>query len=219
LTPLELTGAFGVLAAGGVRATPHAVRVAVGPGGDVVAQPAQAAESVYAASETFLVTSALQGAVERGTGRGLRGWGYEGPIAAKSGTSNDFRDAWFVGYTPALALGVWVGFDDGQSLGLSGAQAALPIFARFLNATRAGPETGDFTPPRELEVVSVNPNTGFAADEECGGETEYFLPGTGPAVGDGCWSEVPRWIAEAGSKAIGGIRSFLERLFGRGRGR
>ena len=78
------------------------------------------------------MTSALEGAVNRGTGYPLRDLGYRGPVAGKTGTTNDARDAWFVGFTPELVAAVWVGFDDGTPLGLTGAQAALPIFGRFL---------------------------------------------------------------------------------------
>ncbi len=116
LTPLELARAFGVLAAQGYRADVHAVLGAVDQAGEAVGHVAPGGEQVFTPAETYLVTSALEGAVERGTGRGLRGWGYWGPIAAKSGTTNDFRDAWFVGYTPTIAVAVWVGFDDGGFL-------------------------------------------------------------------------------------------------------
>jgi penicillin-binding protein 1B len=213
VTPLELTSAYGVLAAEGFRSPPHAVR-RIGQSADVRQQGVEDGGFVYLPAETFLVTSALEGAVERGTGHGLRSWGYQGPIAAKSGTSNDYRDAWFVGYTPELVLGVWVGFDDGRSLGLSGAQAALPIFARFLTATEAGNDIA-FTEPPDLEIIRVNPENGLAAAGFCQGEPEYFLPGTGPAAGDDCWPGVPRWLSEAGSHAAGGIRAFIGRLFGR----
>ncbi len=214
LTPLELVRAFGVLAAQGYRADVHAVLGAADGEGQAMQGVARAGEQVFTPAETYLVTSALEGAVERGTGRGLRAWGYWGPIAAKSGTTNDFRDAWFVGYTPTLAVAVWVGFDDGQPVGLSGAQAALPIFARFLNATQAARDEKDLDPPPDLEIVAVDPQTGLAADESCGGEPEYFLPGTAPEGGGGCWgaADLPGWIADANARVSSGIRSLIEHL-------
>jgi penicillin-binding protein 1B len=214
VTPLEMAGAFGVLAAQGFRADLHAVEGILDRDGHLVTHTEHGGEQVFAPEETYLVTSALEGAVERGTGRGLRAWGYSGPVAAKSGTTNDYRDAWFVGYTPQLAVAVWVGFDDGQSVGLVGSQAAMPIFARFLNATQARSGGQDFEPPADLEMVSVDPLTGFAADESCGGEPEYFLPGTSPPEGEGCWGVpgVPGWIANAEAKVTSRVRSLLEEL-------
>ena len=214
VTPLELAGAFGVLAAQGFRADLHAVEGAINQDGELVTQTEHGGEQVYSPAETYLVTSALEGAVERGTGRGVRAWGYWGPIAAKSGTTNDYRDAWFVGYTPSLAVAVWVGFDDGRTIGLSGAQAALPIFARFINATRSTAGEWDIQPPPELEIVAVDPLTGLAADESCGGEPEYFLPGTAPPAGEGCWGlpGLPGWIANAEARVSAGVRSLIEHL-------
>ena len=218
VTPLELTAAYGVFAAQGFRIPPHAVRGTLGDRVEWHSNAPRDGGRVYDPPETYLVTSALEGAVERGTGRGLRAWGYDAPIAAKSGTSNDYRDAWFVGYTPEIVVGVWVGFDDGRSLGLSGAQAALPIFARFLGSSEMEDGPG-FTPPAELELKRVNPETGLSASAYCGGETEYFLPGTEPAGNDDCWSPVPHWLADVGERTFDGVRSFVEHLFGRRRHR
>jgi penicillin-binding protein 1B len=214
VTPLEMAGAFGVLAAQGFRADLHGVEGVLDRDGNLVARTEHGGEQVFTPEETYLVTSALEGAVERGTGRGLRAWGYWGPIAAKSGTTNDFRDAWFVGYTPQLAVAVWVGFDDGQRTGLAGSQAAMPIFARFLNATQERADGRDFEPPADLEIVSVDPRTGLAASKACGGEPEFFLPGTAPPEGQGCWGVpgVPRWIASAEARVSAGVRSLLEEL-------
>ncbi|MCK5489841.1 MAG: hypothetical protein KAI98_07620, partial [Gemmatimonadetes bacterium] len=101
-------------------------------------------------------------------------------------TTNGFRDGWFIGYTPTLAVAVWVGFDDGESLGLPGSRVALPIFARFMaSATgRHGDEgpwasTG-FDPPAGLEVVDVNPETGLRSGPGCPGRPEIFVRGTAP---------------------------------------
>ena len=130
----------------------------------------RAGEQVYVLAETYLVTSALRGAVERGTGRGLRSLGYRGEVAAKSGTTNDFRDGWFIGYTPSLTVGVWVGFDDGGSIELPGAGVALPIFTRFL-VDAVGPYGdrgryggGRFAIPPGIEVVEIDPAVTRAAD-------------------------------------------------------
>ncbi|MCK5713636.1 MAG: hypothetical protein KAI25_13015, partial [Hyphomicrobiaceae bacterium] len=174
VTPLELTRAYGVLAAGGFRADLHTTLGMLDTEGNVLDQMELTGEQVYTPAETYLVTSALRGAVERGTGRALRAMGYRGAVAAKSGTSSNFRDGWFVGYTPTLAIGVWVGFDDGRSLGVPGSRVALPIFARFLAGVSRTYREEEFEYPNGLEVVEVNSETGQRAGPGCRGERELF---------------------------------------------
>ena len=185
VTPLEMARAFGVLAAGGVRAESISILGILGADTGTVSRARLRAERVAGAEETYLVTSALQGVVERGTGRGVRRRGYRGVLAAKSGTTNDYRDAWFVGYTPTLAIAVWVGFDDGRSIGLPGSRAALPIFTGFLKAATVGEERSRFPVPDgiELAVMSVDRDRWG-----CRGRREVFLRGTVP--GDRCGSTV-----------------------------
>ncbi|UCC71627.1 MAG: PBP1A family penicillin-binding protein [Gemmatimonadota bacterium] len=200
VTPLELTRAYGVLAAGGYRAESRAVLGALDREGNVIARNDLTGEQVYDPAEAYLVTSALRGAVERGTGRGLRTMGYRGDVAAKSGTTNDFRDGWFIGYTPSLAVGVWVGFDDGQSIDLPGARVALPIFTRFLVAALgeygdSGPYGGaEFTHPPGLEMVEIDPRTGLRAGPGCRGTYELFLRGTAPRQSCSPWFRVIRYL-------------------------
>jgi len=183
---LELTRAYGVLAAGGFRADTRPILAVLDREGNLQQEGERTGEQAFAAAEAYLVTSALRGAVERGTGRGLRALGYHGDVAAKSGTTNDFRDGWFVGYVPSLTVGVWVGFDDGRGIGLPGARVALPIFARFLSGA-IGPG-GDqwpygrsaFVRPEGLDVVEVDLQSGLRAGPGCRGVREYFLTGTAP---------------------------------------
>lgn len=195
---LEITGAYGVLAAEGLRIPPHAVRAVLDSEGHRLEDlEATTPERAFTPAETYLVTSALRGAVERGTGRGVRAYGYEGPVAAKSGTTNGYRDAWFVGYTPELTVGVWVGFDDGSRIGLPGARAALPVFTQFLRAA-LGPEGGaDFRVPSGVELVDVDPATGLRAGWGCYGEPEFFLAGTVPEEGCRDRWKARRWWERA----------------------
>ncbi|MFQ5703675.1 MAG: transglycosylase domain-containing protein [Gemmatimonadales bacterium] len=182
VTPLELTRAFGVMAANGFRSDIHSVLGVLDNDGNIREGIELRGEQVYDPAQVYLITSALRGVVERGTGRSLRTLGYLGPVAVKSGTTNNYRDAWFVGYTPSLAVGVWVGFDDGKSIGLSGSRAALPIFARFL-IDAVGPYGGEeFHRPRGLEIVEVNQRTGLAAGRGCRGQPELFVRGTAPTT-------------------------------------
>ncbi len=198
VTPLQLTRAYGVLAAGGFRAELHTTLGVLDTEGNVLDRLEVTGEQVYTQAETYLVTSALRGAVERGTGRALRAMGYRGAVAAKSGTSSNFRDGWFVGYTPTLAIGVWVGFDDGRGLGIPGSRVALPIFARFLAGVARVYRDEEFERPSGLEVVEVNRETGLRAGPGCWGERELFLAGTAPRESCGYWS----------SRRFSGNRSF-----------
>jgi penicillin-binding protein 1B len=195
VTPLELTRAYGVLAAGGLRADTRAVLAVADPKGHVATAPAHSATRVFDQAETYLVTSALQGAVERGTGRGLRAQGIWGPLAGKSGTSSDWRDGWFIAYTPSLVVGVWVGYDDAQSIGLTGSRVALPIVARFLRAALGSDESADFPMPDGIQVAEVDPSSGRLAAWGCGGAQEVFLDGTAPTEQcESSWAP-GRWLA------------------------
>ena len=180
VSPLELTQAYNVLAAGGYRADINSILGVLGGKSQIVSRRIQTGEQVFDPAETYLITSALRGAVERGTGRALRSSGYRGPVAAKSGTTNQFRDAWFIGYTPSLTVGVWVGFDDGRSIGLSGSRAALPIFGQFLVDAEGTFGDTEFDIPYGLEVADVDRETGLLGGPGCSGEPEVFLRGTVP---------------------------------------
>lgn len=190
VTLLELVRAYGVLAAGGDLAAPRAVlgrtRYGQEPGRGGTPEVSRVVDPAVA----YLVTSTLEGVVTRGTGRGLNQDGRFGNIAGKTGTSNDWKDAWFIAYTPSLVVGVWVGFDDGRSLRLTGAGAALPIVARFL--AEAGSEAGaeSFEVPDGISEGYVTlADAGWGSD--CGSR-EIFLQGTEPA-GGGCGFDFPSW--------------------------
>ena len=117
--------------------------------------------------------------LERGTSR-----------STISGTSDDYRDAWFVGYTPELVVGVWVGFDDGRSLRASGARAALPIFSEFLIGALGEEGGSEFLRPAGVERVRVVARAGHRAGVRCGGEPEYFLEGSAPVESCGLFERV-----------------------------
>jgi membrane carboxypeptidase/penicillin-binding protein len=122
---------------------------------------------------TFLVTSALQGVVQRGTGRALGASRFKGDVAGKTGTSNNWRDAWFIAYSPEIVVGAWVGYDDGRSVKLTGGAAAVPMVAEFL--TNAKVVSRRFSIPNGIERSLV-----YSTDWWPCGEPEYFLRGTAP---------------------------------------
>jgi penicillin-binding protein 1B len=195
VSPVELARAYALLANGGERVDVRAAFHVTDLAGATLGEAPPVAERAFDPAEVALVTSALEGAVERGTGRPLRALGYRGPVAGKTGTTNESRDAWFVGYTPELVAAVWVGFDDGRPLGLTGARAALPIFGRFL-VDALGAEGGrPFADPPGLERVAIHEPTGLRAGFLCWGEREWFLAGTAPAERCG-----PSWLEDASAR-------------------
>jgi penicillin-binding protein 1B len=181
--PIELAGAFAVLANFGTRTEPLVIKSVVDRDGQVLTRKDIAVEQVIAPEEAYLVTSLLQGVVERGTGRGVRALGYTRPVAGKTGTTSDFRDAWFVGYTPETLALVWVGFDHNRPLNLTGAEAALPIWTEIMRRVTATEPARDFTPPPGVVLRKIDPATGLLSTGQCPDAiTEAFLQGTEPTV-------------------------------------
>src|SRR5262249_56324805 len=125
----------------------------------------------------------LQGVVTVGTGARARALGVTGDAAGKTGTTNDGRDAWFVGYTPTLVTLVWVGFDGRDAHGLSGAQAALPIWADFMRQAIDAYPAPAFTVPTGVTVTSIDTTNGRLANQYCPlTAREVFLQGTEPPL-------------------------------------
>jgi penicillin-binding protein 1B len=180
MTPLEVARTYGVLASGGVLRETRATLAVLDPEGADFGGDPSGARRVFAEAETYLVTSALIGAVERGTGRSLRALGVRGPIAGKTGTTNDLRDAWFAAFTPELVVVAWIGFDDGQRVGLTGAQGAIPLVASFLRKANGGNGWPDFTAPRGLVTEQIDPATGLLSASWCERVEEVFVRGTRP---------------------------------------
>ena len=130
---------------------------------------------------TFLVTNMMRSVINEGTGAGARAAGFTLDAAGKSGTTNDLRDAWFVGFTPELLTVVWVGLDDNTPVGLSGSQAALPIWAAFMKRALAGHANKAFSVPDGVTFVEIDKETGGRAGPFCEKVfNEAFLVGTEP---------------------------------------
>lgn len=181
VTLLELTSAYAVFANHGIRLSPASILMITDSNGRVLytndSIPAQAIRPETA----FLITNLLRGVVERGTGWKARELGR--PVAGKTGTTNVYRDAWFIGYTPTLVAGVWVGFDDQRSLGSgsTGSRAALPIWLAFMKEALKGQEPIDFSAPGSIIFRTIDPRTGLLSTERCRSSLrEAFLPGTEP---------------------------------------
>ncbi|NWF91879.1 MAG: PBP1A family penicillin-binding protein [Syntrophaceae bacterium] len=198
---LELTGAFSVFANGGEKIKPVFIKKIVTMKGEVLEEnypymewdekeeeeeppgstsPVQK-ERVLSPQHAYIMTHLLEGVVQHGTGQRAKVLGR--PIAGKTGTSSDYADAWFIGYTPSLLTTVWVGFDDHSSLGKdeTGARAALPIWISFMGQALKNTPIETFKVPQGMTLVKVNIETGLPVSEDSEqGIVEAFIHGTVP---------------------------------------
>jgi penicillin-binding protein 1B len=181
ISPLEIARAYATLANGGIRPSPHTFEDVVAMGGDTLERRTLRFERVLDPGTAFLVTSLLEGVVERGTAAGVRAMGLRGAIAAKTGTTDEERDLWFVGFTPELVAVVWVGFDEPRSIGVPSSRAALPIWVSFVKEVVGSQIRGVFLPPVDVRRVEIEPETGALALSGCPSRrTEFFLADTEP---------------------------------------
>jgi membrane carboxypeptidase/penicillin-binding protein len=177
--------AYNVLASGGYRIEPVTVLRVTDDGGRVLEQHyAPVPERIIRPESAFLITSMLQSVFTEGTAISAAARGFTAEAAGKTGTTNDYRDAWFAGFTPDLLCVVWVGFDDNTPVGLSGARAALPIWVEFMKAALSGKEPLPFTVPSEnIVFVEIDKETGLLASPFCPEtRSEAFIAGTEPRV-------------------------------------
>jgi penicillin-binding protein 1B len=179
--PIELTRAYCVFAAEGVQPFPLSLKGVADEHDKILEQQHLSIERLITPAEAFVMTSMLQSVVKEGTARSLQLRGVSWPVAGKTGTTNNFRDAWFVGYTPDILALVWVGFDNGDPTGATGAAAALPIWADLMNAIpQYRSETG-FKMPEGVEKIRVCSVTGRKAVAGCPDPVEvYFMAGHTP---------------------------------------
>jgi penicillin-binding protein 1B len=179
--PLELARAYCVFAAEGVQPFPLSLKGVVDEHDIILEQKHLNIERLIPPAEAFIMTAMLRSVVKEGTARSLKWRGVTWPVAGKTGTTNDFRDAWFVGYTPDILALVWVGFDNGDTIAATGAAAALPIWADLMNAIPQYRSETEFKAPRGVEKISVCSVTGLIAVADCPDPTEeYFLAGHTP---------------------------------------
>ena len=160
LTLLELTSAYGALANQGTWLRPSAIRHVLDAQGKLLEEHVPEGRQALPPELAYVATHMLRGTVERGTGAAAKALGR--PVAAKTGTTNDYSNAWFIGFTPRLAAGVWVGFDRPRSLGRdeTGSRVAVPIWTAFMQAALAGTPVEDFPVPAGVVVVPVDLSAG-----------------------------------------------------------
>jgi len=177
----EMVSAYGAFTNRGILVNPRYIRRVLNRQGQVLWEPPLQLSDALPPEVAYLTTSLLEGVVQRGTGRRAAALGW--PMAGKTGTTDEYRDAWFIGYTPKLAAGAWVGFDTPASLGdgEAGSRAALPIWMTFMRKVGPGMSPEDFEIPSGIEIVEVDPDSGLLAGPRCDNRfTEVFLEGTAP---------------------------------------
>jgi membrane carboxypeptidase/penicillin-binding protein len=168
VTPLQIAAAYAAFANGGKMVKPTVIAGVIDNNtGEPLMERNSQGQQVLKPTTAFMITDMLADVTRRGTARRTRGSFKNVAIAGKTGTS---RDGWFVGYTPNLVCAVWIGFDDNQQLGLTGAEAALPAWIDFMKeAIGIRPSLGgaSFLKPRGITNVKVDPETGYLASPTC----------------------------------------------------
>jgi penicillin-binding protein 1A len=183
VTPVELVASYAPFANGGVRVKPRLVTRIEAPDGTLLWSSETQRVPVMDAQDAFEITEMLQGVVNYGTGRSIRDMGVSGPVAGKTGTTNEGNDVWFVGYTPTLVAGVWFGYDNPRqiSYNASGGRLAAPAWAEFYQAGWREAKGAAFLPPPGMVSAVVDPQSGELAGEWCPVRTrQWFKQGHEP---------------------------------------
>lgn len=178
---LELTSAYGIFANKGIRAEPMSVKVIIDRAENILEENESVTEMAISEEVAYITTNLLEGVVKHGTGRGVRS--LNRPVAGKTGTTNNFVDAWFIGYTPDLVAGVWVGMDQDIPLGKNetGSRVASPIWLQFMKEILKDTHISDFYIPPTIVFSKIDPKTGVLATSETKGAIfECFVEGTEP---------------------------------------
>jgi penicillin-binding protein 1A len=206
VTLLELVSAYGVFANGGVRAEPFTIRRITDSQGRTLEEHLAESQEVMRPETAAVLVNVMKGVIERGTGQRARV--LQRPLAGKTGTTDDATDVWFVGFTPNLVAGVWLGYDVKRSLGSAetGGRLALPVWIQFMQKALAGIPAIDFPVPDNVVALPVNHQTGRpAAPGERGAITEYFIKGTEPKPGQARTPAPPASAPESRPAALGPV--------------
>lgn len=181
----ELVYAYAAFANYGQVAGPLAILKIADRGGNVVFEGAPGISQGLSQGVAYLVTDMLKGAVDYGTAKNVRVYGFKDVCAGKTGTTDDCNDAWFIGYTPEIAAGLWVGYDQPRSMGktLTGGAVCAPIWAAFMCKAKRYVSLTPFIMPETLIMQKVDPATGLLAADACPQKKmELFIPGTEPTT-------------------------------------
>lgn len=182
LSLLEMTTAFCAFANGGMKVEPIAILEVKDSNGKTLEQNIPRLTDAISETTAYLITFALENVVNKGTGREIRNMGFKAACAGKTGSTNDYTDAWFIGYTPEFVLGIWIGFDDKETMGknMVGGSVAVPLWADFmLNAFHDS--NIDFPVPDKIIFKKICSKSGLLATQYCPSATDIpFIEGTEP---------------------------------------
>jgi penicillin-binding protein 1A len=185
VTPLELVTAYAPFANGGHKVRPRLVTRIEAPDGTLLWSTEVQTTPVLDPRDAYEITSMLRSVVDYGTGHTIRDLGVEGPIAGKTGTTNDGNDVWFVGYSPTLLAGVWFGYDTPRPIAYnaSGGRLAAPAWAEFYKTGWREKPFSDFPVPDGMVMRVIDPESGMLATDFCPRrEREWFKPGSEPQL-------------------------------------
>jgi penicillin-binding protein 1A len=184
VTPLALTSVYSSFPNHGIRQEPYGIEEVEDPYGNILQAHTPKSFEVMTEQQSYLMVSLMRSVLDRGTAYPARGkYGFTAPAGGKTGTTDDYTDAWFVGYIPRLACGVWVGFDEKKSIGarMTGAAAALPAWCAFMNTAVGIYGSEDFEPPEGIVTVTTCEKTGLLANPGCPRPVaDAYLAGTEP---------------------------------------
>lgn len=182
VTPLEMAVAYSTFANNGTRSEPVSVRRVVTTDGQVLEKKSINLSQAFEPNTIFILNMALRGVMDQGTGASARSLGFTKIAAGKTGTTSDYKDSWFVGYTPDLLALSWVGYKENEMTGLSGANGALPIWTAFMKSATETEPNKDFDATPDIIIVKIDPITGLLYDSDCGPASlnEFFIEGTEP---------------------------------------
>jgi len=183
LSLLELTSAFCAFANGGMKVEPIAILEVKNSNGRTLEQNIPKLEDAISETTAYLTTFALENVINKGTGKEIRNMGFKGACAGKTGSTNDYTDAWFIGYTPEFVLGIWIGFDDKETMGknMVGGTVAAPIWADFM--LNAFPDTNvEFSVPDKIIFKKICSKSGLLATQYCPSNIDIpFIENTEPS--------------------------------------
>ena len=217
VTPLELTAAYAVFANGGLHVRTRGIESVVNAAGNTVESVPVERERVLKEQVAFQMVSMLQDVVARGTGASARSYGVSGAVGGKTGSTNEYRDAWFVGFNSSVVVGVWAGFDQPQTIrdGGTGARIALPIWADFMNRVRRLAPARPFAAPAGLEPHEICLLSYQRPVDGCPTYVEYFkeddtVPSQLCPLHEGTFKEEAARAVDGLMRAIGkGIRGIF----------
>ncbi len=214
MSPFEVAQMYQTLASGGFRSPLRAIREVTTQEGRPLQRYQLKVEQAFPPEPVVLITAALQGVVREGTAQALKGYlPPEVGAAAKTGTTDEQRDAWFAGFTGDRVAVVWVGYDDNRTARLSGAAAALPVWGDLMAAL--SPEPLALAAPDSIERVWIDPQTGLRGDSQCAGAVELpFMQGSAPRERSPCASATGA-VVDAVGEGVERAKSWFERLFGK----